>query len=126
MRRIPEAIEHRVLIFGMTNMIESIDPAILRRGRFDHMIEVKMASAQEIESLLLVRLKTLPVANDVQVPDIAKHLEGRPLSDVAYVLKEAGRFAVKAGKETIDRVCMESALNTLPKATKATGRKIGF
>ena len=126
LRRIPEAIEHRVLIFGMTNMIESIDPAILRRGRFDHMIEVKMASAQEIESLLLARLKTLPVANDVQVPDIAKHLEGRPLSDVAYVLKEAGRFAVKAGKETIDRVCMESALNTLPKATKATGRKIGF
>lgn len=42
LRRIPEAISNRVLVIGMTNMIDMIDPAILRRGRFDHVIEVGM------------------------------------------------------------------------------------
>ena len=42
LRRIPEAISKGVLVFAMTNMIDTIDPAILRRGRFDHIIEVKI------------------------------------------------------------------------------------
>lgn len=37
LRRIPEAISKGVLVFAMTNMIDAIDPAVLRRGRFDHM-----------------------------------------------------------------------------------------
>lgn len=120
------SILNHVLIFAMTNMIDSIDPAILRRGRFDHVIEVKMASAHEIESLLLTRFKTLPISSDVSASEVAKQLEGRPLSDVSYILKEAGRFAVKARKESIDQACMEAALSTLPKTTKAASRKIGF
>ncbi|MBV5300638.1 MAG: AAA family ATPase [Methylococcales bacterium] len=40
LRRIPEATKNQVLIIGMTNRIEMIDPAILRRGRFDHIIKV--------------------------------------------------------------------------------------
>ena len=40
LRRIPEATKNDVLIVAMTNRIEMIDPAILRRGRFDHVIKV--------------------------------------------------------------------------------------
>jgi cell division protease FtsH len=52
LRRIPEAIKHHVLIVAMTNRIELIDPAILRRGRFDHLVTVSMASEEEVRSLL--------------------------------------------------------------------------
>jgi hypothetical protein len=52
LRIIPEALKNNVLIIGMTNRIEIIDPAILRRGRFDHIIKVDMPTEKEVESLL--------------------------------------------------------------------------
>ena len=99
LRRIPEAISKGVLVFAMTNMIDAIDPAILRRGRFDHIVEVKMANSEEIETLLDFRFKALPVDNTVQTKRIADALDGHPMSDVTFVLREAGRFAVKRNLE---------------------------
>ena len=113
LRRIPEAIENHVLIFAMTNMIEAIDPAILRTGRFDHHFEVSMPSASEIESLLRKKLATLPVSDDIDFRKLSIDLEGHPLSDVTFIVKEAGRFAVKNHKDVIDMICLQSALEFL-------------
>lgn len=124
LRRIPEAISKGVLVFAMTNMIDSIDPAILRRGRFDHIVEVKMATAKEIESLLLSKFKELPIDEDVHPAYIAQALDGHPMSDITFVLREAGRFAVKRNADKIDAACFENALNLLPK--KKEKAKIGF
>lgn len=124
LRRIPEAISSGVLIFAMTNMIDAIDPAILRRGRFDHIIEVKMPSAEEIESLLKVKFAEIPVDETVETQSIANALSGHPMSDVTFVLREAGRFAVKYNLEAINSECFDLALNMLPKAKET--RKIGF
>lgn len=124
LRRIPEAISKGVLVFAMTNMIDTIDPAILRRVRFDHIIEVKMANKEEIAALLNAKFKELPVADDVAVDDIAQQLDSHPMSDVTFVLREAGRIAVKTGIEFIDKECFEKALGMLPK--KEEKRKIGF
>lgn len=48
LRRIPEATKNEVLIVAMTNRVDMIDPAILRRGRFDHVIKVDYASEAEV------------------------------------------------------------------------------
>ena len=124
LRRIPEAISKGVLVFAMTNVLDAIDPAILRRGRFDHIVEVKMANAEEIEALLISKFEELPISDDVDAKAIASQLDSHPMSDVSFVLREAGRFAVKRGLETIDRVCLNDALDLLPK-TKEKNR-IGF
>ena len=124
LRRIPEAISKGVLVFAMTNMLDTIDPAILRRGRFDHIIEVKMANKEEIAALLNAKFKELPVADDVLVDEIAQQLDSHPMSDVTFVLREAGRIAVKTGIEFMDKACFEKALDMLPK--KEEKRKIGF
>ena len=124
LRRIPEAISKGVLVFAMTNMLDTIDPAILRRGRFDHIIEVKMANREEIAALLNAKFKELPVADDVLVDEIAQQLDSHPMSDVTFVLREAGRIAVKTGIEFMDKACFEKALDMLPK--KEEKRKIGF
>ena len=126
LRRIPEAIENHVLIFAMTNMIDSIDPAILRRGRFDHIIEVKMATAEEIAELLSKSFAKLPIAKDVKISEIAENLSGHPLSDVSFLLKEAGRVAVKEHKDVIDVECFDKAYQNLPKTEKKAERRIGF
>ena len=124
LRKIPEAISNGVLVFTMTNMIDTIDPAILRRGRFDHIIEVKMANKEEISALLKVKLNELPIAEDVIIETIAEKLDSHPMSDVTFVLREAGRMAVKSNSEYITQDCFEKALDMLPK--KEEKRKIGF
>ena len=125
LRQIPEAVSSGVLIFAMTNLIDSIDPAILRRGRFDHIVEVRMANAEEIESLLLKRFVDLPVDPNVNAKRIAKKLDGHPLSDVSFVLREAGRFAVKNDQDLIDNDCIDRALAMLPNK-KEDKPRIGF
>src|SRR5262249_49403439 len=52
LRRLAEAGKNRVLVVAMTNRIDMIDPAVLRRGRFDHVIKVEMASKAEVSDLL--------------------------------------------------------------------------
>lgn len=124
LRRIPEAISKGVLVFAMTNMLDAIDPAILRRGRFDHIIEVKNANSEEIEALLKYRFKELPIDETVQIKHIADSLDGHPMSDVTFVLREAGRYAVKRGLDYISQECFNDALSMLPK--KKERAKIGF
>ena len=118
LRRIPEAVSKGVLIFAMTNMVDMIDPAILRRGRFDHVIEVKMPSADEISALLRAKFQELPVDETVQVPVIAGVLDGHPMSDVVFVLREAGRLAVKSGLAAMSQACFLQAMEQLPDGQK--------
>jgi len=124
LRRIPEATAKGVLIFAMTNMLDRIDAAIVRRGRFDHIIEISMPSAQEVESLLRVRLAQLPAAEDVDIPELSRTLAGRAMSDVTFVLKEAGRLAIRRNQEQIDMDCFREAIKLLP--GKKEKNRIGF
>lgn len=124
LRKIPEAISKGVLVFAMTNMIDVIEPAILRRGRFDHIVEVKMANKEEIAAMLNSKFDKLPVAEDIDIENISSKLDSHPMSDVTFVLREAGMVAVKAGAELIYNDCFEKALSMLPK--KEEKRKIGF
>lgn len=125
LRRIPEATNNHVLVIAMTNMVDSIDPAILRRGRFDHIVEVKMPSVEEVAALLQSLLSKLPVADNIQINELSLRLKERPLSDVAFVVKEAGRLAVKSRKDTIDQAMLTSACDLLP-AVNGIHRQIGF
>ena len=108
----------------MKNMIDSIDPAVLRRGRFDHIVEVKMATTEEIAALLSFRFKALPIDETVDAATIAKQLNGHPLSDVAFILREAGRIAVAKRLSFINSDCIDSALSAIPK--EKAKNKIGF
>jgi cell division protease FtsH len=124
LRRIPEAVSMGVLVIAMTNLIEQIDPAILRRGRFDHIIEVKMATTDEIEDLLKAKFAELPVDAEVNAQGIARELDGHPMSDVAFILREAGRLAVKRNLRFISNTCFMDALKLLPR--KKEQAVIGF
>ena len=65
LRKIPEAQKRGVLIIGMTNRLDLIDPAILRRGRFDHLIKVEMATTEEVLAVLIELFEGKPLSSDV-------------------------------------------------------------
>ena len=114
LRRIPEAINNRVLIIAMTNMIDMIDPAILRRGRFDHIIKVDMPSTSEVRSLLYSLLESVPLADNIDVEATVSALTGKPLSDVSFMVREAARIAARNKLSHIDQDSMDAAIARLP------------
>jgi len=116
------------LIIAMTNRIDMIDPAIQRRGRFDHVIKVDFASEIEVQSLLDKLLSALPKESDVDSKPLAQELAGRPLSDVAFVVREGARLAARSGKERLDQASLLAALRTTPAREREGGekRRIGF
>lgn len=126
LRRIPEANKNKVLVIAMTNLIELIDPAILRRGRFDHVLEVGMPSRSEVDSLLHSLLSKLPKSDDLELEPILDILVGKPLSDAAFVVRESARLAAKSGKMQINQVSITRALESLSKGIKEESRRIGF
>jgi hypothetical protein len=128
LRRIPEAIKNRVLIIAMTNKIEMVDAAILRRGRFDHVVKVGMASEDEVHALMEKLVKDLPCENDIDVAMLAKRLTGRPLSDVAFAVREGARLAARAGKDKLDQSSLSLAVDATPLRSNDEGasKKIGF
>lgn len=129
LRRIPEAMKNEVLVIAMTNRIDMIDPAIQRRGRFDHVIKVDYASEIEVQSLLDKLLSTLPKEPDVDSTPLSSELAGRPLSDVAFIVREGARLAARSGKERLDQASLLAALSTTPAREREGGetkRRIGF
>lgn len=128
LRRIPEAVKGGVLVIGMTNRLEMIDPAILRRGRFDHVVEVTMPTREEVRALLDSLLAGLPTADNVRPDVLADRLTQRPLSDVAFVIREAGRLAARTGKDRLDEEMLELAVTMAPPRDTdgASRNRIGF
>ena len=128
LRRIPEAAKNEVLIVAMTNRIDMIDPAILRRGRFDHVVKVDFASELEVLSLLEKLLSTLPKEEDVDLALFARELAGRPLSDVAFVVREGARLAARSGKSNLDQDSLLTAMHAAPARERegSKQRRIGF
>lgn len=127
LRRIPEATENDVLIIAMTNKLDMIDPAILRRGRFDHIINVDYASKEEIESMLMNSFGKIAVEDDLDVKSFAEELSGKPLSDVAFFVKEGARLAARSGKDKLDNESLDKALEiTLNKGNEKSTKRMGF
>ena len=125
LRRIPEASRCHVLVIGMTNQLEMIDPAILRHGRFDHIVEVGMPSSTEVGELVKSLLAKLPIDGDIELEELIEPLTGKALSEVAFVVREASRLAVRAGKNALDTNSLRQALarHSLVEPKK---RSIGF
>jgi SpoVK/Ycf46/Vps4 family AAA+-type ATPase len=126
LRRIPEAIKNRVLIIAMTNMIDMIDPAILRRGRFDHIIEVDMPSREEEEYLVKSLLDKYPLAADLEIDKLVDLLTERPLSDTSFVIREAARLAAKAEKTQLDQASIDGAARILLENNDTKKQPVGF
>lgn len=128
LRSIPTAAANKVLVIGMTNRLDSLDPAAIRRGRFDHILEVGMPSEAEVLSLLTAKLADLPTEDDINIPALAKALAGRPLSDAGFIVREACRVAARSGAQRVSSAHMQVALDAAPSRVpvESKPRKIGF
>lgn len=126
LRCIPEANRNQVLVIAMTNHIDMIDSAILRRGRFDHIVKVDMPSEEEVTSLLEKLVLNIPKKPDIDISTLSKKLMGRPLSDVAFVVKEGARLSARTGNDKLSQECLIQAVESCFERGANSSPKVGF
>ncbi|WP_054252285.1 ATP-dependent zinc metalloprotease FtsH [Neofamilia massiliensis] len=91
-----------VVILGATNRPESLDPALLRPGRFDRRIPVDLPDLKGREDILKVHLKNVRHAPDLDVNFIARSTAGTSGADLANIVNEAALRAVKHGRKRVE------------------------
>jgi transitional endoplasmic reticulum ATPase len=84
-----------VLVLGATNRADLLDPALLRPGRFDMVLEVQPPDRQGRKAIFEIGLRGKPLADDVNVDDLATVSEGLSGADIGGVCREAALAAVR-------------------------------
>lgn len=112
--RLVEAAPGRgLLVVGTTDRPEAIDPALRRHGRFDILHVMDHADAGSTEAMLRELLSTRPHGTALDLAGLARRLARRPAGDVAWVVNEAARLAVRGGRDTIDDLLLARAAAAL-------------
>jgi transitional endoplasmic reticulum ATPase len=97
---------HNVVVIAATNRPDIIDPALLRPGRFDRMIEIGMPDQEARLDILKIHTENRPIAEDVDLVSISKRTDGYSGADLAAVCNEAVMLAIReyvlAGKPQED------------------------
>ena len=88
-----------VVVLAATNRPDSLDPALLRPGRFDRRIPVELPDLQGRVDILKVHAKKIRLAEDVDFEPIAKTAAGASGAELANIVNEAALRAVRSGRQ---------------------------
>jgi transitional endoplasmic reticulum ATPase len=102
-----------VIVLGATNRPESIDPALRRPGRFDREIEVGVPNAEGRLEILQIHTRGMPLAQDIDLPTLAKDLHGYTGADIKSLCREAAMKAIRRYLPEIDLEEAKVSPNTL-------------
>lgn len=94
-------VNEGIIVMAATNRVDILDPAILRPGRFDRKVAVGAPDVGGREDILKVHAKNKPLAEDVDLKQIAQTTAGFTGADLENLLNEAAINAAKAGKAYI-------------------------
>jgi transitional endoplasmic reticulum ATPase len=86
---------HNVLVIGATNRVDIVDPALLRPGRFDRIIEVPLPDSKGRENIFKIHTKKKPIAEDVNLTKLVEITEGFSGAEIEGVCNRAAITAIK-------------------------------
>ena len=92
-----------VIVMAATNRPDVLDSALLRPGRFDRHITVDRPTLQGRQAILKVHTRNKPLADDVDLEEIARGLIGMTGADLRNLANEAALVATREGKSRIDK-----------------------
>ena len=121
-----ECHKRGILVVGTTNRKDIIDPAALRTGRFDLLIEIKAPDLEMRKRLFEMYLANRPLAEDLNITELAELTEGYASSDIPYVVNEAALFAAIAD-QPISQTHLTNVIKNHPSSLLITKpNRIGF
>ena len=102
-----------VVILAATNRPDSLDPALLRPGRFDRRIPVELPVLQGREEILKVHAKKIKIADTVRFDEIAKAAVGASGAELANIVNEAALRAVRDGRKFATQADFEESIEVV-------------
>jgi cell division protease FtsH len=102
-----------VIVLGATNRPDVLDPALLRPGRFDRRVAVQPPDGQGREMILRVHTRSVPLADDVNLAQIAQSTPGMVGADLANLVNEAALLAARRGHQRVQRSDFTDALERI-------------
>ena len=102
-----------VVILAATNRPDSLDPALLRPGRFDRRIPVELPDLQGREEILKVHAKKIKISDNVDFSAIAKAASGASGAELANIVNEAALRAVRDGRKFATQADMEESIEVV-------------
>ena len=113
-----------VILIAATNRPDILDPALLRPGRFDRQIPVTNPDLAGREQILRVHAKNKPLAEEVDVAQLAKRTAGMSGADLANVLNEAALLTARIGGNVITYDALEEATDRVVGGPRRQGKII--
>jgi proteasome regulatory subunit len=111
-----------VKIIGATNRIDLLDPALLRPGRFDRVLEIPAPDQVGREAIFRIHLQKMNVDSEIKPQELAKMTEGATGAQIKAICTEAGMFAIRGSRDVITKKDFASAVTKL---LKKEGAKVG-
>jgi cell division protease FtsH len=99
-----------VVVIAASNLLEKLDPALLRPGRFDRQIFVSPPDVNGREKIFHVHSRTKPLADGVNLNLLARQTSGLTGADIANICNEAAIFAARRGADRVGMKDFDSAL----------------
>lgn len=116
-----------VIIMAATNRPETLDPALLRAGRFDRQVLVDRPDVRGREAILKIHVRNVKLSPAVDLKVVAARTPGFVGADIANVVNEAALLAVRKGKEAVDQSDFDDAIDRviagLQKKTRLINQK---
>ncbi len=102
-----------VVILAATNRPDSLDPALLRPGRFDRRVPVELPDLKGREEILRVHAKKIKIADDVDFSKIARMASGASGAELANIVNEAALRAVRDGRGVATQADLEESIEVV-------------
>ena len=99
-----------VVVLAATNRVDILDPALLRPGRFDRQVYVGLPDIKGREEILKIHARNKPLAEDVDLGQVAKGTPGFTGADLENLLNEAALLTGRQDKAAIDKACIDEAV----------------
>ena len=102
-----------VVILAATNRPDSLDPALLRPGRFDRRIPVELPDLGGREAILKVHAKDVHMAADIDYNAVARATSGASGAELANIVNEAALRAVRMGRDVVEQADLEESVEVV-------------
>lgn len=102
-----------VIILAATNRPDSLDPALLRPGRFDRRVPVELPDLKGREEILVVHGKKVKLDSNVNFHNIARMAAGASGAELANIINEGALRAVRSGRSTVTQTDLEESVEVV-------------
>ena len=102
-----------VIILAATNRPDSLDPALLRPGRFDRRVPVELPDLKGREEILVVHGKKVKLDTNVNFHNIARMAAGASGAELANIINEGALRAVRSGRNTVTQTDLEESVEVV-------------